>query len=217
MDIRIEDPKRYRLSAIIVGNLIPFAFIVADLVVIALAILVFLAFGGNSIVGLLVLLFLLVWILGGTFAYFYLYPFLESLYLRRILGHLVGKNDRKVTQVWEVSFRPRIRGGLRGLLDDCDDIGVLHLEDDALRFDGDSVDLSIPYSEMVNIDLRSPGARRMWVLGGKIEVTVNDGGEERTLTIAERCAKTIPESRRTTADTFQILKYRFGGQRPPEQ
>lgn len=67
-----------------------------------------------------------------------------------ILGELCRDDD-----LFQISFDPRPFPGIRGLLEDADDTGVLKSEQDKLFFKGGHVTLAIPYSEIDSIQTRN--------------------------------------------------------------
>jgi hypothetical protein len=72
----------------------------------------------------------------------------------------------------QLSLKPRLRPGLRGLLDDADDIGRLSLTESELIFHGDSVRLAVPLARIAGVRTHNVGLRRFFVYGPRVEVVV---------------------------------------------
>ena len=65
----------------------------------------------------------------------------------------------------QLTLSPRLRSGLRALLEDADDIGYLTFRGDELLFQGDSVKLSVPLDCIgagAATEHRPAGAIRLW-------------------------------------------------------
>lgn len=75
--------------------------------------------------------------------------------------------------VVQLTTSPRIRSGLRAILDDADDVGYLHLASAALSFQGDSVNLSVPYDHILQIQPRNIGWRGLFLYGRRIKLRVS--------------------------------------------
>jgi hypothetical protein len=212
MEINIREPKRFRLLQVIVGSLIAAIPSMVSFAVTVLGLGLLVIMGRHPAIGLFILALLWVWALLSVGILVYLAPFVASgAPMVRWFPRDLGARDRENAQrIWELSLRPRIRKGLRAGLDDADDIGFLRLDENALRFDGDSVNLVIPYLEIETVRLRNCGWRGLWVCGGTVVVTVRDGEKERTFVFRERSALTVPRSRQITENVFHALRYTIG-------
>ena len=70
-----------------------------------------------------------------------LLPFgLGNTYATRLVKSLPAEESRgEEAFIVQLTLSPRIRSGIRAILDDADDLGYLRLASDALIFQGDSV------------------------------------------------------------------------------
>jgi len=98
----------------------------------------------------------------------------------------------------QATFTPRIRSGLRAVLEDADDIGFLCFTDSALVFHGDSVRLSIPFQQLGEVRPQNVGLRGLFVYGLRIEVPVKGIPQLAAIQFAERSSLLLTGSRRTT-------------------
>src|SRR5579859_123476 len=63
----------------------------------------------------------------------------------------------------QITLSPRIRSGLRAVLEDADDVGWLNLGASALGFAGDSVRCTIPYGSIRHLRAHTIGLRGLFV------------------------------------------------------
>jgi hypothetical protein len=123
--------------------------------------------------------------------------------LARALDPAAGKDpDAFIVQL---TLSPRIRSGLWAELEDADDIGCLRLTEAELRFEGDSVKVSLPYSQIARLRPRNIGLRGLFVYGRRIVVEVSGLSEASALEFAERSSWVLPASRRTTQRLWEGL------------
>lgn len=107
--------------------------------------------------------------------------------------------------VVQLTCSPRISSGLRGLLEDADDIGCLRFTPSELVFHGDSVKLSVPFDQIQGVRRQNVGLRGLFVYGPRIELAVSGLPGVKSLEFAERSSWLLPTSRRTTRRLFQCL------------
>ncbi|MGA2659080.1 MAG: hypothetical protein ABSH34_16380 [Verrucomicrobiota bacterium] len=123
--------------------------------------------------------------------------------LARALDPAAGKDpDGFIVQL---TLSPRIRAGLWAELEDADDIGWLRLTETELVFEGDSVKLSLPYSQIGRVRARNIGWRGLFVYGRRIAVEISGGSKVSALEFAERSSWVLPASRRTTQRLWERL------------
>src|SRR5262249_24655265 len=105
----------------------------------------------------------------------------------------LGSADSNVANsfVVQITFFPRIRSGLRAILEDADDIGSISLSNGALAFQGDSVRFTIPYSQLSDVRLQTIGLRGLFVYPC-IAVTVSGLPEVISFKIADRTGCFLP-------------------------
>jgi hypothetical protein len=107
--------------------------------------------------------------------------------------------------VVQVIVSPRIRSGLRALLEDADDIGYLSFTNSELLFQGDSISLSAPYDCIKEVRPPNAGLRGPFVGGQRIAVIVAGLPNVTSLEFAERSSWLLPTSRRITKQLHQHL------------
>lgn len=98
----------------------------------------------------------------------------------------------------QLTLSPRLRTGLRSLLEDADDIGRLSFRGSKLIFEGDSVRLTVPFCCLETVRARNIGFRRVFVYGPRIEAVVSGLPNVAALEFAERSSWVLPGSRKTT-------------------
>ena len=105
----------------------------------------------------------------------------------------------------QLTVSPRVRSGIRAVLEDADDIGILTCTATELSFTGDSVKLTIPRSQLTRIQPQNIGWRGMYVSGRRIELVVAGLPNVETLEFAERSALLLPTSRKITKTLYQQI------------
>jgi hypothetical protein len=108
-----------------------------------------------------------------------------------------GANDEG-GHIVQLTLTPRLRAGLRGLLEDADDIGFLSFDTSALVFRGDSIRFAIPYKNLCAVQPQNIGMRGLFIYGRRIEVRVDGVPGVEALRFAERSSLLLPGSRRRT-------------------
>jgi len=99
---------------------------------------------------------------------------------------------------------PRLRSGIRALVEDSDDVGWLTCKDMGLSFCGDSLTLWLPSSQIKAIKRENGGARGLF-LYSRVAVTVMDVPDFTALRFAERSSSTLPASRAATHRMYQSM------------
>jgi hypothetical protein len=105
----------------------------------------------------------------------------------------------------QLSLLPRLRSGLRALLEDADDIGYLTFSGSGLCFQGDSVKLSVPWEDIQLVRPRNIGLRGFFVYGRRIKVVVSGWPEVESFEFAERSSWLLPASRAITRRLYERL------------
>ena len=105
----------------------------------------------------------------------YFLPFgLGNAHVTRLVQSLnpaAGKSEDGF--IVQLTLSPRIRSGLRAILDDADDIGYLSFTGTELLFQGDSVKLSVPFNYIEQVQPQNIGLRGLFVYGRRIRVRVS--------------------------------------------
>ena len=105
----------------------------------------------------------------------------------------------------QLTISPRLRSGLRALLEDADDIGYLSFGRNELCFQGDSVKLSVPWEDIQLVRPRNIGWRGLFVYGRRIKLVVSGWPEVESFEIAERSSWLLPASRIITRKLYERL------------
>lgn len=124
-------------------------------------------------------------------------------YINRLLRRKIPPiaNDALIVQI---TLKPRIRSGIRALVEDADDIGWLRFDATSLVFSGDSVKFAIPFAQVDELQLRNVGLRGLFVYRA-IVLKVHGLTDIDSIQIAERSSCLLPASRKITRDLFQRL------------
>ena len=105
----------------------------------------------------------------------------------------------------QLTLSPRLRSGLRAILEDADDIGYLSFNSTELLFQGDSVKLSIPVDRIAQVYPHNVGLRGRFVYGRRIKVVVSGSPNIESFEVAERSSLLLPTSRAITKSLFARL------------
>jgi hypothetical protein len=98
----------------------------------------------------------------------------------------------------QMTLSPRIRSGLRALVEDADDLGYLSFTDTDLVFQGDSVRLRIPWTQVAEVRPQNIGWRGRYLYGSRIRITVAGITNLEAVTFSERSSLLLPTSKRNT-------------------
>jgi hypothetical protein len=109
----------------------------------------------------------------------------------------------------QITFNPRIRTGLRALLEDADDVGWLTLTDSELLFRGDSVVLSLPFVRVDAITSEGIGYRGLFVYGRSTVISVPDSPDFHSFKLAERASWVLSDARRNAKKLHDALAARL--------
>jgi hypothetical protein len=137
----------------------------------------------------------------------FLLPFgLGNTHVTRLVRSLNPGAGRKGDGVIvQLTVSPRLRSGLRALLEDADDIGYLTFGRNELCFQGDYVKLSIPWEDIHLVRPRNIGWRGLFVYGRRIKLEVSGSPEVESFEIAERSSWLLPDSRAITRKLYERL------------
>jgi hypothetical protein len=137
----------------------------------------------------------------------YFLPFgLGNTHVTRLVQSLnpaAGKSDDGF--IVQLTLSPRIRSGLRAILEDADDIGYLSFTPTELRFQGDSVQLSIPFDQIQQVRPQNIGLRGLFLYGRRIKVVASGLPQITSFAFAERSSWLLPTSRAITGKLYQRL------------
>jgi hypothetical protein len=128
-------------------------------------------------------------------------PYVTSLV--RSLTPAAGKDrDGFVVQL---ALSPRLSSGIRALIEDADDFGCLSFTSSELVFRGDSINLSIPFNQIGQVERRSIGWRGLFLGQNRIVIAVSGLPEVDSIEFAERSSWVLPASRAVTGRMFDRL------------
>jgi hypothetical protein len=98
----------------------------------------------------------------------------------------------------QMTLSPRIRSGLRAVIEDADDLGYLSFTPSELLFQGDSVRLRIPWTRISEVRPQNIGWRGRYLYGSRIIITVAGIPNVEAVTFSERSSLLLPTSKRIT-------------------
>lgn len=194
-EIEIAQPKLFKMGAVLIvsayGLLLAVPIFAAMLIVSLLKI------------GIMTALVPCVAIVGTAF---FLPVGLGNPHIMRVLRLLTpGADNSETAVVVQLTLAPRIRSGLRAMVEDADDFGYLSFGDSGLRFRGDSVKLSIPFECIQEVRPQNVGLRGRFLYGRRIRIVVSGLPGIGLLEFAERSSWLLPSSRRITKQLCQRL------------
>ena len=105
----------------------------------------------------------------------------------------------------QLSLRPRLRTGLRAVLEDADDVGWLRFTERELHFAGDAVQLRVPFEQMRELRCQNIGWRGLFLYGPRSTFKVSGLPQVEAVELAERSSSVLPGSRRRAKELFQRL------------
>jgi len=105
----------------------------------------------------------------------------------------------------QLTLSPRLRTGIRAVLEDADDIGLLSFNGTELVYQGDSVKLTVPLDCIKAVTPENIGLRGLFVYGRRIKVLVAGLSETESLEFAERSSWVLPTSRALTRKLHERL------------
>jgi hypothetical protein len=105
----------------------------------------------------------------------------------------------------QLTLVPRIRTGLRALLEDADDVGWLRLTESELVFQGDSITLSVPYEKIRDLKKENLGWRGLFLYGPPTAFAVSGLPETACFRFAERSSWLLPSSRQNAYRLYHFI------------
>ena len=212
--LKIGEPKYFALRQIIIGNLVSgvFAFFwgIGFGIVFTGIITLFLIpkLLTEPVILLIATTGLIVFGVSVVF-----WPVMMQLnpYLKYIVGKF-SKNDSApdFTAVCQMSLCPRVYTGIRGFLEDADDIGQLYISQNSLRFMGDHIECLLPFDSIEKIHCRNIGWRALWMYGCRITIDTKAFGNYESLELVERHSNTLISSYRITRRIISLIQKALG-------
>jgi hypothetical protein len=181
--IEIAEPNRFTMKAVVAVNL--FGLLLAIPVLVSVLYVSLLRFGfGTVLIPCLVVAVTVVFLPLGF----------GNPYVARLARSLQPASEEGEGFIVQLTLSPRIRAGLRAIMEDADDVGYLSVTADAIRFAGDSVRLCVPQSSIEEVQIQNIGLRGLYVYGGRVAVRVRGLPGVEVLEFAERCSWFLPGS-----------------------
>jgi hypothetical protein len=128
-------------------------------------------------------------------------PIVKKL-VRSVNPKVADTEDRFIVQM---TLAPRIRSGLRAVIEDADDLGYLRFTNSELLFEGDSVRLRIPWEQVAEIRARNIGWRGRYLYGSRINIKTTGISNVRAVTFSERSSLLLPTSKRVTRKLYERI------------
>ncbi|HWX22330.1 MAG TPA: hypothetical protein VN578_20710 [Candidatus Binatia bacterium] len=129
-----------------------------------------------------------------------------NVYVARLVRSLRPGGRQEPGQfIVQLTLVPRLRSGLRALLEDADDIGWLGITESALVFEGDSVQLSVPFEYIQEVRPQTIGWRGLFVCGARLRLEVPGMPKATRLEFAERSSWWVPTSRQTAQMLYRSV------------
>lgn len=138
--------------------------------------------------------------------------FLPVVGMNFFVRHLVKDGAHQpppnsVAFITQVSLSPRLYCGLRGFLEDADDIGWLEIVDEGLVFNGDRAKVCLPFASIERMAHQNCGYRMLWMAGRRIRLFTPVFEGIQFIEFTERDSNTIPTSRRLCARLIREIEY----------
>ena len=137
---------------------------------------------------------------------FWFYPGLSqaNYYICSLVSHF-RSNDGRTEYVCQIATQPRTYKGIRGFLEDADDVGIVYIEDGVFKFHGDCYGISINLSN-VNVELNNIGYRSLWYAGRRIKIILQPQDKFESIDIVERQCWSAMQSRKLMLQIFEEIK-----------
>ncbi len=197
--IEIAQPRLFTMGAVAVVN--GYGLLLAAPLVISILVVSVTRFGVPTI--------LLPFLAFAATVYFL--PFgLGNTHITRLVRRLSPAADKGGDGfIVQLTLSPKLRAGLRTILEDADDIGYLSFSETGLLFQGDSVKLCVPFDCLERVQPRNIGLRGIFIYGRRIRVAVSGLPQIQALEFAERSSWLLPASRRITRQLCERLAARI--------
>jgi len=209
MNIQINVPELFTTKQVVVENLIAllpqivfgasigFGFVAFP------TDLFFILYFGKSAFGVF---FPLCAIIIGLILLFYApLALMMNFFIKRIVKKVGLSFNNSNEYVYQLSLKPRLYGGLRGTLEDADDVGILQIDKDRVSFVGDHINISIPFSTIESVEKQNVGWKGFWLIGKRIRINFKDANEYSQVEFLERQSTTLIEANRISKNVFTLI------------
>jgi hypothetical protein len=209
MNIQISTPSSFTAKQVIVENLmsllpqivfgasIGFGFVAFP------ADMFFLLYYGKSLFGVLIPVCSL--IIGLSFLFYAPLALMMNFYIKSIVKKAGLSFNESNEYASQISLKPRLHGGLWGVLEDADDVGVLRIDENQVSFTGDHINLCFAFSTIESVEKRNVGYRGFWLVGKRIRIYLKDTNEYRQIEFLERQSTTLIEAKRISINVFTLI------------
>ena len=193
--IEITEPKRFTFGAVVAVN--AYGLLLVAPLFLSILVVSLIKFG--------LLTILIPFLVVAATAYFL--PFgLGNAHITRLVRSITPAATKNGDGfIVQLTLSPRLRSGLRAILEDADDIGYLSFNGTELLFQGDSVQLSVPLDCIAQVQPQNVGLRGRFVYGRRIKVVVSGSPQLESFEVAERSSLLLPTSRAITKRLFARL------------
>jgi hypothetical protein len=104
----------------------------------------------------------------------------------------------------QLTLTPRLRSGLRAMIEDADDVGWLTIGESALVFCGDALKFTIPLQQIAAVKAQSIGLRGLFVYP-RLALRVAGLTDFQTFAVADRSSACLPSARKANRRLHQQL------------
>jgi len=108
--------------------------------------------------------------------------------------------------VVQMALSPRLHTGIRGFLEDADDIGFLTFTTDTIIFYGDQTTLRLPKDSLTEVSTRNVGWRGLWICGYYTRLRSNLLSDHEFVEFADRSTWTVISAFRRSEELFKELQ-----------
>lgn len=133
-----------------------------------------------------------------------------NFYITRLVQSWAGPANRSAHRyVVQLTLSPRVHGGLRGMLETADDVGLLTVGTERLEFHGDCIRLTAGYDQVEWIRPESIGWRGLFVYGQPVAFRLSTPRAEYRCQVAERSSWWLPGSHSVMRSMRKALRERL--------
>jgi hypothetical protein len=140
---------------------------------------------------------------------------LANPYVKKLVeSHRPEAGNASHDFISQIALSPRLYSGIRGFIEDADDVGRLQIAETDLCFEGDSIELRVPLHCITRVKKRNPGWRALWIGGPRITVSFSGLPQIHSVEFCERSALTLVSHRKRAARMFKDLSTRISKPMP---
>jgi hypothetical protein len=150
-------------------------------------------------------------LIAAMFCTLYFFPAgLANPYVSRLVESRqarVGNEDNSF--ISQIALSPRLFSGVRGFIEDADDVGRLQINEADFRYEGDSIMLQVPYGCVTRVKKTNIGWRGLWICGPRIKVCFSGLPGLEEIEFCERSALTLISNRKRANRIFKEISARI--------